>query len=183
MGSTEPRSIEGETRPIWEASEVKQSIMLSAGPQSDSAERQGCKPTEYLIGVHPVPPSSLWVYLRVRAGFALTEVRAMISSSALYSDADILKRVAGSSIHKVQRKAQESDDARLNAQQSAVVFQYARALEDAIAVFGSQSQAEAWLGRSCRYLEGCVPLDMVENAVGFQAVESYLRRVELGVYQ
>lgn len=162
---------------------MKQTGLFTAVTRPGSAKRQACKPTAYLIGDQPAPPSSLWVYLRVRAGFALTDVRAMISSSALYSQADILKRVAGRSIRTVQRKAQVSDDARLSAQQSAVAFQYARALEDAIAVFGSQSLAETWLGRPCRHLEGYVPLDMVESAVGFLAVESYLQRVKMGVYQ
>ncbi|MGY1449375.1 antitoxin Xre/MbcA/ParS toxin-binding domain-containing protein [Pseudomonas chlororaphis] len=162
---------------------MKQTVMFTAGTQPCSAELRGCKPTEFLIGVHPVPPSSLRLYLLVRAGFPLTDVKAMVSSSALYSRADILKRVVGRSIRTVQRKAQESGEARLNAHQSAVAFQYARALEDAIAVFGSQQLAEAWLGRPCRHLEGYVPLDMVENAVGFQSVESYLQRVEMGIYQ
>lgn len=162
---------------------MKQTVMLNADTQPSSSERRDGKPTVFLIGDQPVPPNSLQVYLLVRAGFALTDVKAMVSSSALYSSADILKRVVGRSVRTLQRKALESDKARLSAQQSAVAFQYARALEDAIAVFGSQPQAEAWLGRPCRYLNGCVPLDMVENAVGFQAVESYLQRIEMGVYQ
>lgn len=162
---------------------MKQSFRFHASPQPGSVERRGCNPTEYLIGDQPVPPSSLWVYLRVRAGFALPDVKAMIASSPLYSDAEILKRVAGGSIRTLQRKARQSHDARLSPQQSAVIFQYARALEDAIGVFGSQPLAEAWLGQPCRHLEGYVPLDMIESAVGFQVVESYLKRVEMGVYQ
>lgn len=71
----------------------------------------------------------------------------------------------------------------MNAHQSAVAFQYARALEQAIVVFGSQALAEAWLGRPCRQLHDYVPLDMVENAIGFHVVESYLQRVGMGVYQ
>ncbi|WP_349976418.1 antitoxin Xre/MbcA/ParS toxin-binding domain-containing protein [Pseudomonas sp. WHRI 8519] len=162
---------------------VKQSGFVSSGTQPSSAERQSCKPTAYLIGNQPVPPSSLQVFLLVRAGFAFKDVKAMVSSSVLYSSADILARVVGGAIRTAHRKALESGKARLNAQQSAVAFQYARALEDAIVVFGSQPQAEAWLGRPCRHLEDCVPLDMVENTVGFQVVESYLQRVEMGVYQ
>ncbi|WP_420130899.1 antitoxin Xre/MbcA/ParS toxin-binding domain-containing protein [Pseudomonas putida] len=162
---------------------VKQTRFFGAGTEPGSAVRQGCKPTAYLIGDQPVPPSSLRVYLLVRAGFALTDVKAMISSSALYSDAGILKRVVGWSARTIQRRSGESSEARLNAQQSAIAFHYAQVLEHAIAVFGSQLQAEAWLGWPCRHLEGYVPLDMVENAVGFQIVEAYLQRVEMGVYQ
>lgn len=177
------RAALGREQPFKEASDVKQTVMFTAGTQPCSAECRGCKPTEFLIGVHPVPPSSLRLYLQVRAGFLLTDVKAMVSSSVLYSRADIFKRVVGRSIRTVQRKVQESGEARLNAHQSAVAFQYAQALEGAIAVFGSRPLVEAWHGRPCRHLEGYVPLDMVESAVGFQAVESYLKRVEIGVYQ
>lgn len=45
----------------------------------------------------------------------------------------------------------------LNAQQSAVEFQYAWELEQAITIGGSQPLAEARLGRPCRHLEGYVP--------------------------
>ncbi|MNE59562.1 hypothetical protein D3C76_88990 [compost metagenome] len=162
---------------------MKQTVTLNADTQPSSSECRGGKPTVFLIGDQPVPPSSLQVYQLVCAGFTLTDVKAMVSSSALYSSSDTLKRVVGRSVRTLQRKAQESGKVRLNAQQSAVAFQYARALEDAIAVFGSQLQAEAWLGRPCPHLEGCVPLDMVENAVGFQIVEAYLQRLEMGVYQ
>jgi len=50
-------------------------------------------------------------------------------------------------------------------------------------VFGSQPLAEEWLGRPSQFLRGGVPLDMIDNPVGFQAVEDYLERIEYGVYQ
>lgn len=162
---------------------MKRSIMATAAQRQCSSELLGCKPTEFLIGVHPVPPSSLRLYLLVRVGFALTDVKAMVSSSALYARADIMKRIVGKSTRTIQRKAQQGGGARLNARQSALAFQYAQALDQAIAVFGSQPQAEAWLARPCRHLADYVPLDMVESAVGFKAVVSYLKRVEMGVYQ
>lgn len=136
----------------WETSAVKETVMRTAGEQPSVIERGVVKATEFLIGVHPVRPSSLLIYSRVRAGFALTDVTAMVSSSALYASADIMKRIVGKSTRTVQRKGQHSDEARLNAHQSALAFQYAQALEQAIAVFGSQTQAEAWLARPCRHL-------------------------------
>lgn len=153
--------------------------MRTAGDQFCATERRVVNATEFLIGVHPVRPSSLLIYSRVRAGFALTDVRAMISSSVLYARADIMKRIIG----KSTRRVQQGDGARLNAHQSALAYQYAQALELAIAVFGLQPRAEAWLERPCRHLEGHVPLDMIESSVGFQAVVSYLQRIEMGVYQ
>ncbi|MGD8221470.1 antitoxin Xre/MbcA/ParS toxin-binding domain-containing protein [Pseudomonas thivervalensis] len=60
---------------------------------------------------------------------------------------------------------------------------YAKALERAVDVFGSQQLAEDWLRKPCMYLDGQVPLELIDNPPGFQVVEDYLTRVELGVYQ
>ena len=68
-------------------------------------------------------------------------------------------------------------------QKSAVAFQFAKVLEHATTVFGTQRLAEEWLDRPCKHLAGNVPLDLIDNSLGFQVVEDYLERVELGVYQ
>lgn len=62
-------------------------------------------------------------------------------------------------------------------------FQYAQILEYAPPVFWSQVSAKDWLGRSCKYLDNVVPLDVVDEASGFRIVWSYLERIEHGVYQ
>lgn len=51
--------------------------------------------------------------------------------------------------------------AHLNSQQSSAACQYAKVLELAINVFGTQKLAEEWLGRPSKYLDGDVPLDMM----------------------
>jgi len=61
--------------------------------------------------------------------------------------------------------------------------QYNKVLERAIAVFGNQKLAEEWLGRPCRYFNGELPLAIITDPVGLQAVEAYLQRIEHGVYQ
>lgn len=40
-----------------------------------------------------------------------------------------------------------------------------------------------WLKKPCRYLDNNIPLELVDNTLGFQVVEDYLTRVEYGVYQ
>ena len=60
---------------------------------------------------------------------------------------------------------------------------YAKALEHAANVFGSQQLAEDWLRKPCTYLDGQVPLELIDNSQGFKVVEDYLSRIELGVYQ
>jgi putative toxin-antitoxin system antitoxin component (TIGR02293 family) len=60
---------------------------------------------------------------------------------------------------------------------------YAKALEHAANVFGCQQLAEDWLRKPCTYLDDQVPLALIDNPPGFQVVEDYLARIELGVYQ
>lgn len=106
----------------------------------------------------------------------------MLATSDLYSTKNIMSRILGRSNSTVRRQGSKQP-AHLNSQQSSVAFQYAKVLEHAIDVFGSQKLAEEWLGRPCKSLDGDVPLDIVENSVGYQAVEDYLERIESGVYQ
>ncbi|WP_417695131.1 antitoxin Xre/MbcA/ParS toxin-binding domain-containing protein [Pseudomonas sp.] len=60
---------------------------------------------------------------------------------------------------------------------------YAKFLERAADVFGSQPLAEDWLRKPCKYLDDHVPLELIDSSQGLQVVEDYLARVERGVYQ
>lgn len=156
--------------------------MIPVDTHQASSMRSLCRLTAYLTQSQTESLSPLDLYQRVREGFALSDVKAMVSASELYSTGKILRRIIGKSTRSLQQ-GNAGGTARLNAQQSAVAFQYAQALEHAASVFGSQPRAEEWLGRPCKHLAGNVPLELIENALGFQIVEAYLQRIELGVYQ
>lgn len=66
---------------------------------------------------------------------------------------------------------------------SAATLLYAKVRDRANDVFGSQRLAEEWLGRPCRYLDGDVPQDVIDNPARLQAVEAYLERIKHGIYQ
>ncbi|WP_449432062.1 antitoxin Xre/MbcA/ParS toxin-binding domain-containing protein [Pseudomonas putida] len=155
-----------------EAAHGASSSLMSAG-----------RPTTYLTGPHTAPLSSLGVYTLVREGFLLDQVVAMVSSSHLFDSAKVIKRILESSGPSGRRRKGGVYASRLDARQSAVAYQYAQALEDTLKVFGSQRIAEEWLGQPCIHLAGHVPLDLIENWWGFQAVREYLQRIEYGVYQ
>lgn len=157
--------------------------MIGVEPHQVSSLQSGCRPTTYLTQTQSELLSPLELFLRVTEGFALKDVQAMVAASELYSASDVLRRITGKSKRTLARQRDDADPPRLNAQQSTVAFQYAQALEHAASVFGSQQRAEEWLGRSCKHLENYVPMELVENAFGFQVVEMYLQRIELGVYQ
>jgi putative toxin-antitoxin system antitoxin component (TIGR02293 family) len=123
------------------------------------------------------------IYRLVTQGFQLKDVQQMLSLSDLYSSRKVIGRITSKSIRTLQRLSSAKQSVQLNAQQSAVAYQFAKVLEDAIKVFGTQSIAEEWLGRPCRHLDGSVPLDIIDNPLGFRAIEDYLARIEYGIYQ
>jgi len=163
-------------------SHMEDNPMPTAEARTDKSSPPTRRPTEYLLRNDMDQLSSVMVYRLTIKGFALKDVQDMLSLSDLFSNKKIMSRIVGKSIRTLQRQGTRQP-ALLNAQQSAVASQYAKVLEHAITVFGTQKLAEEWLGRPCKYLDGDVPLDVIDNPVGFQAVEDYLERVEYGVYQ
>ena len=149
--------------------------MTASAPKSDVR-----KPTEYLTQISSGQLSQLDIFLLAKKeGFALQHARAMVSISKLYASSKVIDRILGKS------KPHKTDDGslRLNASQSAIAFQFAKVLEQAAKVFGSLPLAEEWLQKPCRHLAGLAPLNLVDNPLGYRAIEDYLERVELGVYQ
>ncbi|WHS58110.1 antitoxin Xre/MbcA/ParS toxin-binding domain-containing protein [Pseudomonas sp. G2-4] len=184
-------------RDIWRYDYVKcrnEVNVMSAAKQADklavkSTGKTGAgtrdvtrKPTEVLL--HGRKSDERLLIIRyAQEGFYLSDVRDMLSTSTLYMERDLVQRITGRSVRTVQRLAKETKPIRLNQHQSTIAFQYAQTLEHAIDVFGSQQLAEDWLKKPCKYLDGYVPLELIDNSLGFQAVEDYLTRIEHGVYQ
>jgi putative toxin-antitoxin system antitoxin component (TIGR02293 family) len=88
-------------------------------------------------------------------------------------------------LHQRKKQAGNEDFAntRLDPLQSAIPLQFAKVLEHATVVFGTLAAAEEWLERPCRYLDGFIPLDLVDNPLGLQVLEDYLDRIKHGAYQ
>ncbi|EJM06383.1 MULTISPECIES: MbcA/ParS/Xre antitoxin family protein [unclassified Pseudomonas] len=141
------------------------------------------KPTEYLTHVGIQELNELNIFLLAKEGFAVKDAEAMVSLSELYLSLRVIERIVGKPGRRKKGKGGEFDTDRLSVLQSAIAFQYAKVLEDAMSVFGTLRLAEEWLAKPCRHLAGNIPLDLVSNPLGFQVVENYLERLELGVYQ
>lgn len=147
-----------------------------------STKKVSRRPTEVLL--HGRSGDTRMLIIRyTQEGFDLSDVRDMLSTSALYMEHDLVQRITGKSLRTVQRLVKETRPVRLNQQQSTVAFQYAQTLEHATNVFGDQQLAEDWLKKPCKYLDDHVPLELIDNSLGFQAVEDYLARIEHGIYQ
>lgn len=141
------------------------------------------KPTEYLTRKDPNELSLVDVLRLAKEGFALVDVESMLSASKLYQSQEIINRIVGRSAKTIRKQVAMGQALRLSSQQSVLAYQYARGLEAATSVFGCQRLAEDWLGRPCKHLAGMIPLEAIENAIGYRAVEDYLERITRGVYQ
>ena len=131
------------------------------------------KPTWFLIHTDAGQLSDYDIYKRTTEGFHRHDVDALISAYQPLAHKKITSRIIGKSIRTLQRQNSSGRSERLDALQSAVAFH----------VFGDQQLAEQWLSRPCKYLDGDIPLDVIHNPMGFQAVEDYLERIKYGVYQ
>ncbi len=149
-------------------------------PQTGAATQS---PTFQLTHAEKGGLSHLDILRLVQAGFALSDVEAMVRSSSLFKAHKLLERIIGKSARTIQRLSKPHNKVRLSPRQSAVALQYAQGLELAVTVFGSQTLAENWLGRSCKHLSGIVPFEILDTSVGFKVVKDYLDRARLGVYQ
>lgn len=141
------------------------------------------KPTEYLIRKDPGELSPVDVLRLAKKGFAMLDVESMLLASELYQSRAIINRIAGRSVKSIRKQIAMDQDVRLGGQQSLLAYQYARVLETSTSVFGCQRLAEEWLGRPCKQLDGIIPLEAIDNAIGFRAIEDYMQRIVLGVYQ
>jgi len=157
--------------------------MVSTEPLTTETRPTQRMPTEYLLGRYTGDISQVMTYRLIAQGFDQKDVLEMLSISDLYLKNNIINRILDKSTRTLQRQSRNIHTTLLTKQQSAVAFQYAKILELAIGVFGNQTLAEEWLGRPCKFLEGDMPLDVIDNTFGFQTVEDYLRRIEHGVYQ
>jgi len=70
----------------------------------------------------------------------------------------------------------------LSIDQSNRTWKFAEILGRAAEIFGSRAEAEAWLSAPAIGLDQRRPIDLLSTAVGVEAVEDYLTRIEYGVY-
>lgn len=94
---------------------------------------------------------------------------------------DSLEKAVGISLRTFQRH-QEAPAKKLSQEQSGRAWKFAEILAHAIAVFGAQEEAEAWLQRPATGLNQRSPIDLLATPAGVELVEDFLTRIEYGVY-
>lgn len=113
-------------------------------------------------------PSSALLHLTSHVTFLATE--------------NILDKAIGISVRTLQRRKKDAQETVLSVEQSNRTWKFAEILGRATDIFGSKEEAEAWMNLPAIGLDQRRPIDLLATAVGTEAVENYLTRIEYGVY-
>lgn len=106
----------------------------------------------------------------------------LTSQVAFLATDAVLEKAIGISVRTLQRRKKDAPDAVLSVDQSNRTWKFAEILGRASEIFGSQAEAEVWLNAPAIGLDQRRPIDLLGTAVGVEAVEDYLTRIEYGVY-
>lgn len=106
-----------------------------------------------------------------------------LTSQVAFLTADaVLEKAIGISVRTLQRRKKDAPDAVLSVDQSNRTWKFAEILGRATDIFGTKAAAETWLNAPAIGLDQRRPIDLLSTAVGVEAVEDYLTRIEYGVY-
>jgi putative toxin-antitoxin system antitoxin component (TIGR02293 family) len=160
------------------------SAMFSAkAPRFTGLKKVEGKPVAVLLAGRAWDEEPMFIIRYTQEGFDLQDVVNMLSTSELYRESELVQLITGKSIRTIRRLLKEPKSTRLGQQQSMVAFQYAHALEFASEVFHGQARAEEWLNKATKWLNGYRPVELIENPLGYQVVNTYLYRMKHGIYQ
>lgn len=93
-----------------------------------------------------------------------------------------LDKAIGISVRTLQRRKKDAKSSMLSVEQSNRAWKFAEILSRAADILGTREEAEAWMNRPAIGLDQRKPIDLLASAVGVEAVEDYLTRIEYGVY-
>ena len=94
---------------------------------------------------------------------------------------DVLLAAIGVSERSFARR-KAAPKTRLPVNESERLWRFAEVLAHATRVFGSQAEAEQWLGRPAIGLDHRTPIDLLRTHPGARLVSEHLTRIEHGVY-
>jgi putative toxin-antitoxin system antitoxin component (TIGR02293 family) len=116
------------------------------------------------------------------AGLPARALDHLVGEVTVLKHADILERAVGISERTYYRRKKEAPEKLLSREQSGRVWKFAEILARAAALFGSQQAAEQWLEEPAMALDRRRPIDLFSTPAGVETLETYLTRVEYGVY-
>jgi len=114
-------------------------------------------------------------------GIKAASLRHLVESFVvLHFDASVEKAIGLS--YRTYLRGKETPDRPLSVEQSGRAWKFAEILTRTTAMLGSQRDAEIWLERPALGLDSRRPIDLMSTPAGLELVETYLGRLEYGVY-
>ena len=132
--------------------------------------------------VHTQVITGLQVHDLISIGLPPASLMHLTKEVAFLANPEFLEKAVGISLRTLQRRKKDADDAVLSVEQSNRTWKFAEILGRATDVFGSQAEAEAWMLRPAIGLDQRKPIDLLATSLGVEAIETYLTRIEYGVY-
>jgi putative toxin-antitoxin system antitoxin component (TIGR02293 family) len=138
-----------------------------------------------LLGGRPVlrhtPRTPMDVHLVLSRGLPAEALMRLIENLVVLQADNALEKALGMSLRTMQRRT--STPARqLTPEQSGRTWKFAETLAKATQAFGSQKEAEEWMERPAMGLDGQRPIDLLATPKGTEIVETFLDRMNHGVY-
>ena len=124
--------------------------------------------------------SELDAHELLRRGLPRAALSTLVENLHVIS-VDEASEALGVSVRTLQRH-KHGPVVRLDVQQSGRAWRFAEILAKATRVLGSQEEAEQWLKRPAIGLDRQRPVDLLTTPAGAKMVETYLGRLEYGVY-
>lgn len=126
--------------------------------------------------------NSLEAHDILMSGLPSAALLHLVAEIDMLSSGVALEKAIGISVRTLQRRKKDASEVPLSIDQSNRTWKFAEILGRATEIFGSRAEAEAWLNAPAIGLDQRRPIDLLATAVGVEAVEDYLTRIEYGVY-
>ncbi|MGE3830489.1 MAG: antitoxin Xre/MbcA/ParS toxin-binding domain-containing protein [Parvibaculaceae bacterium] len=158
--------------------------MAVAKPKSSSpaAEVQGAAK---LLGGRSVlrhtPRTPMDVHLVISRGLPAQALVRLIENLVVLQADNALEKALGMSLRTMQRRT-SAPARQLTPEQSGRTWKFAETLAKATQAFGSQKDAEEWMERPAMGLDRQRPIDLLATPKGTEIVETFLDRINHGVY-
>lgn len=94
---------------------------------------------------------------------------------------EMLEKAVGMSLRTYQRR-KDKPDAALSREQGGRAWRFAELLAHATRVFKTEADAEEWFESEAYGLGWRKPIDLLSTPAGADIIETYLGRIEYGVY-
>lgn len=128
------------------------------------------------------PHNTLEAHEMLTRGLTAAALTHLVGGFAVLSWDTALANAIGMSLRTYQRYVSAGAKQRLNAEQSGRTWKFAEIVAKATDVFGSRKDAEEWLKRPAIGLNRRRPIDLLATPAGVELVESFLDRLDYGVY-